>query len=114
MFTARTGYLVLLATFVLSAVCFLNINVYGWTVYPAVACALLFVVQLFAVIKNSELAPSMKKDITILAGLLLFVILANILWVFVFDWFKYIASVSALVFVYVLYAKLRDGILKNA
>jgi len=112
MFTERVGYVFLVTSFVLSVACFLYLNVYQWTVYPAVIFSLLFIFQLFGIIKNSNLAPTLKKDIYILAGLLLMVILANILWVFVFTWFRYIASVSALVFVWALFAKLKKGIAK--
>jgi len=112
-FTGNTGYAFLVISFVLSVVGFLYLNVYEWTIYPAVGFAFLFVFQLFAVIRNSGLDISLKKDIYFLAGLLMMVIFSNILWVFVFPWFKYIASVSALFFVYVLFTKLRNGFVKN-
>lgn len=113
MFTGRTGYAILLSSFVLSVVCFLYLSVREWSLYPAVFFIFVFVFQLFVIIRNSSLNPSLKKDIYVLTGLLLMVILSNIIWVFVFPWFKYIASIAALVFVSVLFIKLRVGIIKK-
>jgi Ca2+/Na+ antiporter len=58
----------------------------------------------------SCLQSSLKRDIYILAVLLLIVIFSNIIWVFIFPWFQHIASFSALIFVLVLFFKLRSRI----
>lgn len=114
MFTKdKIGYVVLLALFLLSVICFLYLNVYSWTIYLAVTFAIMFVVQLFLIIRNSGIEPVLKKDVYTLVGLLILVVVSNVLWVFVFPWFKYIASISSLVFVYVLFTKLRDGNIRN-
>jgi len=112
-FTGNTGYAFLLISFVLAVVCLLYLKVYEWTVYPAIGFTFIFVFQLFAIIRNSDLNPSLKKDICFLTVILIVVAMSNVLWALVFPWFKYIASVSALVFVCVLFAKLRGRIVEN-
>ena len=114
MFTnSRIGYILLVALFLMSVISFLHLKEYSWTIYLATTFTFLFVVQSFLLILHSHLDPSLKRDILLLAGLLLMVVVSNILWVFVFPWCKYIASVSSLVFVFVLFTKLRDGHIRN-
>ncbi|MDR2916260.1 MAG: hypothetical protein LBV74_15785 [Tannerella sp.] len=109
----KTGYVLLLALFLLSAVSFLYLNVYSWTIYLAITFAIMFVIQLFLIIRNSGIEPVLKKDAYTLLGLLILVVVSNILWVFVFPWCKYIASISSLIFVYILFTKLRNGSIRN-
>ena len=109
MFTrSNTGIAFLLISFILSVICFLQFNFYYWAIYPAIAFSLVFVIQLFMVVRNSGLNFSLKKDIYALVGLLIVVVISNILWVFVIQWFRYVASIASLVFVGVLLAKLRN------
>jgi len=109
----RMGYVLLLTLFLLSVVCLLYLNVFSWVIYLAATFILLFVFQLFALIRASALELSLKKDLYVLVGLLIIVVVSTILWVFVFTWCKYIASVTSLAFVYVLFTKLRDGNIRN-
>jgi len=111
---SKIGLAFLLILFVLSVIFFMQLNGNDWSIYPSILFTLMFVFQLFMIIKNSNLDASLKKDIYMLAGLLIFVVISNILWVFVFQWFKYIASFSSLVFVYVLFKKLRDRNINTA
>ena len=113
MFAGRLGYVVLGSSFVLSVLCLSQLTGYHWAVYPAVIFGFLFVVQLMVIIRNSGLSPAVKKNIYLLAVLLMLVILSNIAWVFWFPWFRYVASVMALVFVYVLFIKLRNAVEKK-
>jgi hypothetical protein len=106
----RIGLVILVVSFVMSVICFLQLNAYHWTIYPAVVFSLMFVFQLFTIIRNSDLDISLKKDIYTLTGLLIVIVVSNVLWVFVFQWFRYIASISSLVFIYVLFVKLRNGV----
>ena len=110
MFTGRLGYVVSGCSFVISVVCLSQLYGYHRAVYPAVIFGLLFAVQLMVIIRNSGLNPSVKKNIYLLSALLMLVILFNIVWVFWLPWFRYIASAMALVFVYVLFIKLRNGV----
>jgi len=77
--------------------------------YVAIVFGLLFVIQMFAIIKNCNLATSLKNDIYVLFTLLMFVVASNILWVFVFSWFRYIAVMFSVIFIYVLFAKLQKS-----
>ena len=113
MVTGAAGYAFLASLFLMSVVCFLFLNVYDRTIYPAIGFSFLFVFQLFSIIRYSDLERSLKKNICVVAGLLITVIVSNVLWVFVFSWFKYIASVSAFIFVLLLFLKLRSGMIKN-
>ena len=114
MFTkSRIGYVFLLMSFVLGVTCFLYFNVYRWALYPGIVFSLTFVFQLFLIVRNSELNSSLKKDIYTLSGLLMIVIASNIMWVFVFQWFKYFASIFSLVFIYVLYTRLQEKNMNN-
>ena len=110
MFTGRIGGISLVALFVMSMICFLYLNAYKWTIYPTVVFSLLLIIHLFAVIRNLDLEDSLKKDIWTLAVYLMMVILSNVLWVFVSQWFRYIATISALAFVFVLVTKLKGRI----
>ena len=111
---SKIGLVFLLVLFVLSVIFFTQLDVYDWSIYPSVGFTLMFVFQLFIIIRNSNLDTSLKKDIYTLSGLLIIVVISNILWVFVFQWFKYIASISSLIFVYLLFKKLRDRNINTA
>ena len=108
MFSNYFRFAIFLLSFVLSVVCYLYVSEHSWMMYPAVLFSLMFVFQLFTIVSNSKLDNSLKKDVYTLFGLLLVVVASNILWVFVIQWFKYIATISSLVFLYVLFTKLKS------
>ena len=115
MFTkSRLGLGILFILFLLSVIGFLYSADYSWIIYIAVLFTLLFVFQLFAYIKNSNLETSLKKNIYSLLVVLIFVVMSNILWVFVFPWFRYVATLFSLIFIYLLFTRLREGNEKGA
>jgi len=108
MFTGRTRYAILAFTLLAGMICLLYLHVLDWMIYPAVALGLLFVFQLFAFIRNANLEASLKRWMYTLAILLMIVVVSNILWVFVYAWFRYVASVAVIGFGYVLVGRLRE------
>ena len=113
MFSNYFRFAIFLLSFVLSVVCYLYVSEHSWMMYPAVLFSLMFVFQLFTIVSNSKLDNSLKKDVYVLAGLLLVVVVSNILWVFVFQWFKHIAIISSFVFLYVLFIRLKGVKIRN-
>jgi len=113
MFSIYFKYAILLLSFVLSVICYLCVNVHSCILYLAMMLTLIFVFQLFTLVRDSNFNRSLKKDIYTLAGLLLVICFFNILWVFVFQWFKYVATIASLVFLYMLFVRLKRANVRN-